>query len=296
MAAHVDPVDHIDEMLELHKQIHERALTLQPLPRSVTMLANIISSEMSSIREVTSIVEQDPVLVGRLLRVANSPWSSPADPIGTADAAVMRLGTAMVLSLSIGFVVKEHFSRAMPYYSLDADQLWRHSFMCSVAAELVREHASVDVPPEVSTAALLHDVGKVVLHEFLDERRGGILTTFQAHGADLIDAEAEALDVHHAEIGAVVCEAWDLPESIRHAVRHHHRPNEWDSPLGHAVFLADQLSHRIEAEQHPEPELAETADLVASMETLGVDPAMFPALVMETITRYQDRATLHEKI
>lgn len=288
--------DTSDAFLDRQDQILQRAEALEPLPRSVSMLTQAVASGQSSAADLTAIIEQDLVLVGRLLQVANSAWSGPADTIGTTEGAVVRLGTELVLSLSVGFAVKVQLGRALRHYSLDADQLWRHSFMCSVAADLVREHAGETVPLEVSTAALLHDVGKIVLHGFMDEHRAARMAALRTNGLRLIDAEMEALEVHHGEVGAAVCRTWNMPDSIVVAVQYHHHPAQPDSNLAHAVFLADEITHRIEAEQHPGTPPATSMDLVASMETLGVDGAMFPALVVETITRYQDRASLHDKI
>lgn len=191
--------------------------------------------------------------------------------------------------------MRGRLSRALPAYSLKVGQLWRHSSVTSAAAEVVREHATAEIPAEVSTAAVLHDIGKCVLAEFVDQQRGATLRAARSAGATLVEAEFEALAVNHAEVGATICPAWGLPETIRLAVQCHHDPQRCDTYASHALFVADRLAHEISQHQQPRARPSVGAQRVASMKAVGLDPSLFAGLVMETMTRYRQRTNVHDR-
>jgi putative nucleotidyltransferase with HDIG domain len=115
--------------------------------------------------------------------------------------------------------------RAIPGYDLSPGELWRHSVAVSVAAEgLVRE-LGLAASEEVFTAALLHDVGKLVLGQFVEEDYARLERALE-QGIPFEAAERIVFDTDHAEIGAAVLAKWSFPEGIVSAVRFHHEPEK----------------------------------------------------------------------
>ena len=110
------------------------------------------------------IVQFDEALTASLLRSANSSWSASRSEITTVRDAVIRLGASPVLALTLGMNGSGAISGdALPKYGLSEGELWRHSVAASLAAELLTQLAAHRPPPETATAALLHDVGKLVM-------------------------------------------------------------------------------------------------------------------------------------
>lgn len=158
----------------------------------------------------------------------------------------MRLGAQQVVQVALSVGTHRRLCGALPQYGLSDGQLWAHSVAAALAAQVLATRRPGVVSPEAFTAALMHDVGKLVLARFLDAERVEALRSAGRAGTPLRQAELELLGIEHAEISAAVLEHWKLPERLRVAVRHHHTPSDSDEPLASAVHVADIVGHRAE--------------------------------------------------
>ena len=140
---------------------------LEPLPQSTSRLASLLLDEDADLDEIVRVSSLDQALTARLLRMANSAASASRRDIVTPKDAVLRLGRGTILSLAMASSVQKQMGEAIPQYGLSEKALWRHSVAAAVAAELIPKYCKVNVPPESYAAALLHDVGKLVMCRFL---------------------------------------------------------------------------------------------------------------------------------
>ena len=254
--------------LDFHHHLLDLAEAMRPLPTTVVRLASVIADENSHITEVTSILREDPSLVAGLLRESNSAASAPSSDIVTVEAAIMRLGLARVLAIATNAAMKgTEAQKALPAYGLGAGGLWEHSIMCSYVAEAIYRKMPRTVGAEVVTAALLHDIGQIVLDKVLDPRHFQMARTTNLL---VTTAERELVEVDHAELGALLLELWDIPHSITDAVRYHHEPVMGDGLMAHVVFVANIVSHDFD-EDWPERTDEQDALLEASLNELGID-------------------------
>ncbi len=228
-------------------QMAKAAAQLEPLPTSSTRLAALVCSGTPELGQVVEIVQFDQALTASLLRSANSSWSASRSEIKTVRDAVIRLGASPVLALTLGLNVRRHLGDALPAYGLSEGELWRHSVAASLAAELLAPRSPRRPPPETATAALLHDVGKLVMSRFLDRSLLEELQECQARGATRIDAEAAVLGIDHAELGGLIARSWALPDTLVRGIRDHGRPRPGSDALVHAVYLADVLAKAVGA-------------------------------------------------
>jgi HD-like signal output (HDOD) protein len=262
------------------------ARDLEPLPVSVTRLVSLLSDETAPIAAVAQVVGYDPALTGRLLHLANSAAKRGTSPIVTVQDAVVRLGTGAVLTLSVSSALKRRMNRAIPEYGLSEGDLWRHSVGAAVAAELLPRFGGVALPPETATAALLHDIGKLVMARYLRPPILELLEQAQATGLGRLAAEREVLLVHHGELAGLMAQAWRLPESIVQAVAAHHEPATVDTTLAYAVHLSDVVAKAIGAGLE-----GDNADPVAdteSMAALQMRPEAFGSWCEATAERFSD--------
>lgn len=236
-------------MLDLEPLIRD-AHALAPLPASATRLLSIVSREDWELDEVVAVVSLDPALTGRLLRVANSSLLGGVQKIATVADAVMRVGGGVVAQIATAAAVRDAIDAPLAAYGVREGELWRHSVAAALAVDCLRGRAKVRIPPEAFTAALLHDVGKLVLGRRLlpEEARGIALATGLGHQR-LFAAENELFGVNHAELGGLVAQHWGLPDVLRLAITHHHDPDEVEvepsRTTAHAVRVADVLAHEI---------------------------------------------------
>ena len=256
-------------MLDLH-QLVEKAYDLEAIPMSGSRLAAVISQPESTIDNVIEVVALDQALAGRALRAANSASSAARMPITTVKDAVVRLGRMTTLTLAFGSKMRQTLQSPLPEFGLAENMLWRHSVAAALVTESLSSVAKVDVPAESYAAALLHDVGKLVLARFLDPDLLEFLRRAQAEGrCNPLQAEMEILEVNHAELGALVARHWGLPEAIALGIQYHHAPSDDLPKVCHVVCVANVLAKLVEPNAEsipPHPENQEASFLALKVD------------------------------
>ncbi len=159
--------------------LFREANALEPLPRSATRLISILSEEEWDPDDVVEVVSLDPGLTGRVLGMANS----AAVEIGSVDAAILRLGSGTVLSVAIGSAVRWGRRCHPPDYGLDAQELWSSSVASALAVDGMRALTGLPIPTEAATAALLRDVGRLLIARHLDSEVLRLLRSARSGGA-----------------------------------------------------------------------------------------------------------------
>jgi HD-like signal output (HDOD) protein len=265
---------------------------LDPLPATVTRLASLVVRPDWSLNEAAHLVEFDPALTGRLLRLANSAAMAGLSPVNTARDAIMRVGIGPALAFAAASGLRKQLRRALPEYGLTEGQLWRHSVASALAVEPIARRSKTPVPPECFTAALLHDVGKIVLARFLSaDALRWLADARDLGGMSNLQAETEVLGVHHAELGGLVAGNWKLPERLVAAVTHHHTPEAGHDVACDVVYLANVAAKRIGegVVRGPDEVVADEA----SLGRLGLSPSKWedmiltlPALFEATLAQY----------
>ena len=167
--------------------------------------------------------------------------------ISTIKDALLRMGAGTVLSMATGSSVRRLTRKGLPEYGLAEGALWRHSVATALASEAAIGPCHTTVPPEAFTAALLHDIGKLVLVQFLDPEQLGYLGEARAQGAASSAApEMEILGVHNGELGGLIAQHWGLPDRLSNAITHHHAPGEGGDVICDVVYVANKVAKRVD--------------------------------------------------
>lgn len=238
---------HLMNLIDIDALI-KKADELQPLPASVVKLASMLSAGASDVDEITSVIRFDPALTVRLLRLANSAFSGASVAITTVKDAVSRLGTARILSLAVAAHCRPLMRIQVRAYGYQEGELWRHSVVSMLVAELAPRVCKTALPSASATAALLHDIGKLVMAHFLDAEILELLGRAQNEGGLApMEAEAQILQVHHGELGGLIARHWKLPEAIVNGITYHHNPDLGMDLVCDVVHLADSVAKGVEA-------------------------------------------------
>jgi HD-like signal output (HDOD) protein len=221
------------------------AARLDPMPASVVRLASLVGAGDPPFDEIIELVQFDQAMTASLLRTANSSWSASRSEVATVKDAVIRLGAGPVLSLAIAAHVQVQMTRAVPELGLGEQDLWNHSVAAMLAAEMLGRAAPHRPPAETATAALLHDVGKLIMARHLDAADRDALVVAEAAGRTRMQAERDVLGVTHAELGGLIAQSWGLPETLARGIRLHHEPDPRDGAIACAVHLADLVAKAV---------------------------------------------------
>ena len=270
-----------------HDTIVRHAYQLQPLPQSCTRLIALVGQDLPDVKDITEVICYDPVLTAKLLRVANSAYYCTGRSIGTVKEAVIRLGANTVFGLAVAGCAEPVLQQSVPGYALPAAELWRHSTATALAAELAKNYCRVSWPTMAYTAALLHDLGKLILGKFLTPELRALCQRAVDEG-DLAphQAEAEVLSLHHGEVSGVIAQHWKLPPEIVSGVTYHHAPEEGRETICFTTHLANAIARQITGS--PVRTEAEQRALDATRERLGLTQDGFERLAEAAAQRLDE--------
>ena len=214
--------------------------SLPTIPPVLTGIIALIDDDRAGAKKLVELIERDQALTARLLRLANSAFFGQARKVATIPRAVLLLGFSTVRNLALGVKVWDTLGAGVSRRELEA--LWVHAVqVAAVARVIARQQRQVNAD-EAFTTGLLHDVGHLVLALRFKELYWDTVrkATSTEHVAGL---EQLNMGVDHAEVGAWLLEAWNLPALMVEAVRRHHdtdvRPG-----LAATIAVASRLVHR----------------------------------------------------
>jgi putative nucleotidyltransferase with HDIG domain len=184
----------------------------------------LIDDPDSTAAKIEELLRLDPGITANILKLTNSAYFGLSTRIASVRQAIVLLGWQRLGKLVVTSCVNAILDKPVPGYDLPSGELWRHSIAVSVAAELLASELGITAYDEAFTAALLHDLGKLVLGNYVKEDLQAIEA---AAGEDVPFqvAERQILGTDHAEVGARLLETWSFPPSLVSAVRWHHDPD-----------------------------------------------------------------------
>jgi HD-like signal output (HDOD) protein len=218
--------------------------SIPALPRVYTAVGSALADPDVSLRRVAQTIEQDIGLCTRVLRLVNAGFFGLPRQVSSIETAIRLLGTNMLKNIVLSVEVFDASERIAGVDGLSIAALQRHSLLAAgIARRLLPDRPRAD---DAFMAAMLHDVGVVVLATQRPKELGRLLAESARTGRPLHLVERDAGVVSHARVGAYVLGLWSLPYPIVEAVAHHDEPArvgpETFDVLG-AVHVANALAH-----------------------------------------------------
>ena len=230
-------------------EVIAKVKNLPAVSQAALKLVTLLDQPAVSNEDVVTVLKYDDVLTAKLLRACNSPYFGFDEQVSSVEQAVMILGHQQILHMVLSLAFGGAMSTRLPGYAIEAKELWFHSLSTAVAAEhLARSGLPMEVEPPVAfTAGLLHDIGKLALHQVLDTgTQTAIRDCIIQQRLPRNVAEREILGTDHCEVGARLLETWRLPVEIVEAVAHHHSPVGTPQPkLSAVIHVSNCLVHLI---------------------------------------------------
>ncbi len=214
------------------------------LPTSVLRVMQMIEDPFCSSSDLAKVIQADPAMAAKVLKLANSSYYGFRQKIANIPQAVTLLGFATLKNTLLAAAVFDLFRAAGTGFDLPA--LWTHSVTAATAAKLLAKRTRFPQSETAFTAALMHDVGKIILARFAPLGLAEIVDTIETEQLAMHDAEKKVLGLSHPALGAWVLGRWGLPAPIVEAVEFHHHPTRAQNgfDLAGIVYLANILAHR----------------------------------------------------
>lgn len=183
----------------------------------------VLSDLNSTLADVCAVIDKDPALAAKLLKLGNSCYFGSAQRVETVFDAITLIGIQQVRDLIASSTVIRLFE-GVASDGVDMESFWKHSLACGVAARNLAIARCLSKPERYFTAGLLHDIGRLVLFARQPEKSNAIFQLYHQKRLLLREAEQAVLGFDHAEIGAELLLEWNYPASLVDAVRYHHKP------------------------------------------------------------------------
>ena len=248
--------------MDIEKPIIEKIATLKNLPTLPHILLKLITAcnkKNGALSEVARIVEKDPSLSVKVLRLVNSAYYGLPNKIESMDQAVTLAGTNTVKNMAFCASVYEAFSKSRMNGLFDLKVFWWHSLRCAALSRLIAKKINFEHSDEAFLCGLLHDIGKLVLWVNFEEEYGKLLANAGDHSDRLLALENE-FGANHCEVGAWLLRRWNLESFMADAVLYHHEPNNRIAsafPLVKIIHGSNLLSRPPEEERGEKSRMAE---------------------------------------
>lgn len=268
-----------DSKRPTYEEIECALARVNSIPQIALKVIRMIRDSRNSLRDISKELRQDQILSAKVIRLCNSAFIGVRNRIDSIDRALVLLGDKRFLQLVASSSCEDFFPKTVQGYSLCKGGLYKHALGTALISEILAKFTG-KVPSDIAyTAGLLHDIGKVVLDQYMAPAYPLFYRRTQADGTNLIVVEREEFGVDHTEVGGRLGELWSLPENLIDTIRHHHNPEEATvaPELSHLVYLADLLMSQFVVGQ--ELERLNTNKLTSRLQKVGIKPEQFPAVI-----------------
>ena len=263
------------------RRVREYVGGMPSLPTTVSKILEVCNNPKTSPIDLDRVIQLDPVLMGRVLKLINSAYYSLGSQVTSLVRAIIMLGVNTVKNLALSSAVLDRVSNKKDFRALNMEGFWRHSLCVGVTAKLIAKERGIDAKSleEYFASGLLHDIGKIPLNNALANEYVQTMSLADRERISLVSAERRILGMDHCEAGGVVAESWRLSGAIADTVRWHHNIAGYSGEYGDVLrtvavanFYANREGIGFSGNRYPDKLSPETYGL------LGIEKAMLDEL------------------
>ena len=202
----------MDAKTDLLKRL-ESGYSLPALSVVAIRLVELASDEQCSVNDLVSLIEKDPSLAIRLLKIANSAFFKTAEPATTLRQAVIRIGFQQLRIMALSLSLRDTFPMGT-VGGFDYERFWRASLYRALMAKSLAEQIRTCNPEEAFVAGLTLGVGFLIFFNMFIRDSGEEIAHELNSLEKLLAWEQDKFGVNHRQIGAAALNYWKFPDSI----------------------------------------------------------------------------------
>jgi HD-like signal output (HDOD) protein len=229
----------------LEGQILDKLTDLPPFSPVLVKLLGTFGQANISCAALATLIEQDPVLAGSVLRLANSALYSLREPVTSIASAINLIGIDRLRNVVTALSVSQMWKKLPAAEGWSTADFNEHGLATAILAAALADSIPNDFAEGAFLAGLLHDVGKLLIVMAVPAEYRRIVSLYETGSGNRswISCEREVLDTDHAILSRLALEQWKVAEPIRRAVAWHHDPQR--GRLSQLVALADSIANAI---------------------------------------------------
>ncbi len=267
----------------------EKSSKLGSLPAIVHRVFEVMDEPHSTATQIGRVINEDPALTARLLKLVNSPFYGFTAKVDTVYRAVALIGHKELRSVVVAASAIKVFD-GIPSELVSMPVFWKRSLLTAVVARVLAAFRREREIERYFISGLLHDIGSLLLYLQLPEEMREVLMQAK-EGEPLHEVEKDMLGFNHAEVGGALLKKWNLPPTIGQSVTYQlyparapeaHQAAAWLLKLAKSVvechFSSEGVELMLEQPGEVEDELWQMNDL---------DPSLLPKILEKTEQQYE---------
>ena len=219
-------------MAQRKEDIFKKLETIRDLPTLPVILDKLraaVHDIKSDARKIARIIEDDPSMMAKILRVVNSALFSGSERINDLQLAVARMGTNTINNIALSTSVFSAFGAAGEK-DFNRTEFWRHSISTGIAVNVLYSRYNANFKKRYSKdilhlAGLLHDIGKIIFEQYFHDDFMKAIRMSSENFIPLFQVELDTIGTDHAQAGAWLGQKWHLAEELIEVIRWHHEPD-----------------------------------------------------------------------
>ncbi len=213
----------------LRIKIIAKAENIPTLPAIAQDLINLTRNHsQTAIGQITSKIKTDQGISSKVIKLVNSPFYGVRQEIASIDRATMLLGFSSVKNIALAISLDQYYQKPFNMYKTTGQTIWKHAYKVALMSSEIAKFLNQDTDA-LYMAGLMHDIGKVVMADFL------------VREVDNVMDEREQLGCDHAEIASFILNKWSVAPMVVEAVKTHHDNNA--DLYGRIVATANKIDH-----------------------------------------------------
>jgi putative nucleotidyltransferase with HDIG domain len=275
-----------EEILNILRNIRN----LPTLPDVVMEILRLCESPNSTTREIAKLVEKDPVLTTKVLKLVNSSYFGLSRELFSVNQALVLIGYNNLKNLILSASMLQVFSQDSQVGAFSRKALWKHSIGVAIAARFLANRYGAGDPEQAFVAGLIHDVGKVIIDWFFHSHFVQIIDLIDREQCWIRDAEQRVMQVTHEEVGSYLAARWNLPNILGDGIAYHHQPSKSreHAETASLVQLADILVRSLDVGYGGDNNVPELDEQVPEILSMNETPEGVLSELSEEMERSQD--------
>ena len=207
-------------------------------------ILSLISDPAASFFDLIRLIELDPPLTAKILRVANSSYYAIAQTISDIHQALIWIGFDTLREIILTQKMSELYRGGIPVSGYSRLQLWRHSLAVALLAKTIYRREFGEKGNNAYAAGLMHDIGVIVEDQLLHQDFIRLVQSLEETPQSLSDGEASLFGYDHGLVGKGLAENWNFPAELIDGIGFHHNPEgarEEHRLFVKAIFISDYL-------------------------------------------------------
>ncbi|MDQ6993490.1 MAG: HDOD domain-containing protein [Mariprofundus sp.] len=204
----------------LTKNIHD----IPPMPENWHRIQRIIENPNASIKALSDVILNDPILTAKILQVCNSSAFAIVGNKGIHDIqlAITRLGLDETGNLIFRTLAPALGDGAGA--RIQIRHIWMHSQIIAMLMDLLSRSVPGMSRRDASMVGIMHDIGKMVILHIEDNKNLAAVKIAINQGVPTLEAEFKQLGYTHIDAGMMLALHWKLPTHVRQFIEFHHHP------------------------------------------------------------------------